>query len=70
MFDDIFDRNWELALLIHEQYKTAAEAEHVTPEGERRFRVRSRRINELLDRVVRELPNWNEQPDIRSIPVN
>jgi hypothetical protein len=57
MFDDIFDRNWELALLIHEQYQAASGADGTL------FRTRNRRIEQLLKTVRRELPNC--QPSLQ-----
>ncbi len=56
MFDDIFDRNWELALLIHEQYQASSWGDA------RLLHARSRRIEELLKNARRELPNWQEFP--------
>lgn len=55
MFDDIFDRNWELALLIHEQYQGVSykDGSHLR---------RTRRIEEIVKNVRRELPNWQEDP--------
>jgi len=61
MFDDVFDRNWELAILIQEQYEAVINPPEVSSAQARRFRVRSRRIAELLENAARELPNWNEE---------
>ena len=61
MFDDSFDRDWELAILIHQQYEAVADPAELTPEQEQLFRVRSRRIGVLIERIVQELPNWQEE---------
>lgn len=61
MLDDIFDRNWELAILIQEQYEAVINPPEVNSEQALRFRARSRRIAELLESAARELPNWNEE---------
>jgi hypothetical protein len=55
MFEDIFDHNWELALLIHEQYQAGACRDRL------RLR-RTRRILEIVKNARRELPNWQEVP--------
>jgi hypothetical protein len=54
MFEDIFDRNWELALLIQDHYQAASCASGPT------LRERSKRIEELLKNARHELPSWQE----------
>ena len=62
MLDDIFDRNWELAILIQEQYEAVINPPEVNSEQALRFRARSRRIAELLESAARDfrtgMKNW------------
>ena len=61
MFDDIFDRNWELAILVHEQFKLLNKGESLTVEENRLSIVREKRIKYLLIGISQELPNWQVQ---------
>jgi hypothetical protein len=65
MFDDIFRRDWELALLIYRQSKLLNQQGALSAEEERLFRVQAKRIKQLLEQVSGELPNWQ-----KPVPVN
>jgi hypothetical protein len=62
MFDDIFDRNWELAILVCEQYGLTTKSTTLSSVVVERFEERADRIRQLLGSIAIELPNWNRQP--------
>jgi hypothetical protein len=51
MFDDIFDRDWEPAILVCEQCKVKGKAAALTTEEKQLQEVRSRRIRNLLAEI-------------------
>ncbi len=69
MYDDFLVHNWELASLIYEQSKLTSKATALTPDEERLFRVRGKRIEQLLKSITSGRPadgkeRWRTPPVI------